>query len=185
MTGCTAPNVIVTRTALHRATPARLAEARTAWAPRLAHLPRPLVAVLVGGSNGRYRLGTREGEALAASLAGLIRRDRPGLALTPSRRTSPEIRRSLTDALRPLGAWVWDMQGENPYFGLLALADVIIVTVDSISMVSEAVATHAPVLLADLPGRSARIGRFRASLLDSGARAAVRRAFGRLARAAP
>ena len=54
--GLTGPNVVVTRTALHRATPARLAEAAAVWAPQLAHLPRPLVAVLVGGSNGRFRL---------------------------------------------------------------------------------------------------------------------------------
>ncbi|MGH7083658.1 MAG: ELM1/GtrOC1 family putative glycosyltransferase, partial [Acetobacteraceae bacterium] len=49
----TGPNVIVTRTALHRATPERLAAAAALWAPRLAHLPRPLLAVLIGGANGR------------------------------------------------------------------------------------------------------------------------------------
>ncbi len=139
------PNVIVTRTALHRATPARLAAAGEAWAARLAHLPRPLVAVLVGGSNGRFRLEQAEGAALAAQLAGMMRQDRVGLALTPSRRTAPGVRAALTQALEPLGGWVWDMQGDNPYFGLLALADAIIVTVDSVSMVSEAVATAAPV----------------------------------------
>ncbi|MGC8477804.1 MAG: ELM1/GtrOC1 family putative glycosyltransferase, partial [Acetobacteraceae bacterium] len=55
------PNVIVVRTALHRATPARLAAAAEAWRARFAALPRPLVAVLVGGSNGRFRLGPVEG----------------------------------------------------------------------------------------------------------------------------
>ena len=166
--GLHGPNVIVTRTALHRATPARLAEARRVWGPRLAHLPRPLVCVLVGGSNGRFRLEAAEGAALAANLARMITRDRPGMAVTPSRRTAGAVRRALAAALLPHGAWVWDMEGENPYFGLLALADVLIVTVDSISMVSEAVATYAPVLLADLPGRSSRIGRFRRALLDEG-----------------
>jgi mitochondrial fission protein ELM1 len=126
------------------------------------------VAVLVGGSNGRFRLEQAQGAALATQLAGMMNRDRPGLALTPSRRTSQAVRRVLADTLVPLGAYVWDMTGENPYFGLLALADVIVATVDSISMVSEAVATHAPVLLADLPGRSSRIGRFRRALLDEG-----------------
>src|SRR3984885_11433473 len=38
----TGPNVVVTRTALHRVTPARLAAAAAAWQPRLAHLKRPL-----------------------------------------------------------------------------------------------------------------------------------------------
>jgi mitochondrial fission protein ELM1 len=57
------------------------------------------------------------------------------------------------------------MQGENPYFGLLALADVIVATLDSISMVSEAVATRAPVMVAELPGRSKRISLFLRGLL--------------------
>jgi len=158
--GLSGPNVIVTRTALHRATTARLAQAAAIWAPRLAHLPRPLVAVLVGGSNGRFRLEAAEGAALAGQLAGMMARDKPGVALTPSRRTSPSVCRALQASLAPLGAWIWDMEGENPYFGLLALADVVIATIDSISMISEAAATSAPVLLAELPGKSRRIFTF-------------------------
>ena len=164
----TGPNVIVTRTALHRATPARLAQARAEWEPRLAHLPRPLVAVLVGGSNGRYQLDAAVAEALGAGLAQMMRDDRVGLALTPSRRTSPEALAALHAALDPLGAWIWDGDGENPYFGLLALADAIVVTEDSVSMVSEACATSAPVLLARLPGRSRRIALFNRLLAQDG-----------------
>jgi mitochondrial fission protein ELM1 len=172
----TGPNVIVTRTALHRATPARLAEARALWQPRLAHLKRPLVAVLVGGSNGRFRLEAAEGTALAGQLAAMMRRDGVGLAVTPSRRTAPAVRAALAQALTP-AAFVWDMAGENPYFGLLACADAVVVTADSVSMVSEAVATGAPVLLAELPGRSRRVGLFLDMLRREGR---VRRFAGRL-----
>jgi uncharacterized protein len=162
------PNVLVTRTALHRATPARLAAATEAWRPRFAHLKRPLVAVMVGGSNGRFRLDAAAAEELAGQLAQMMRRDCVGLALTPSRRTDPLAMRILADALAPLGAWVWDRQGDNPYFGMLGLADAIIVTIDSVSMVSEAVATAAPVLLAKLPGRSRRNALFTDGLLREG-----------------
>jgi mitochondrial fission protein ELM1 len=162
----TGPNVLVTRTALHRATPARLAEAASVWAPRLAHLPRPWVAVLVGGSNGRFRLDAAVAEDLSARLAAMMRADRVGLALTPSRRTDPAARRVFADRLRPLGAEIWDMTGENPYYGMLALADAIVVTADSVSMISEAVATAAPVMIADIPGRSRRIGLFTQALID-------------------
>jgi mitochondrial fission protein ELM1 len=164
----TGRNVIVTRTALHRVTPAKLAAAAEAWRDRLAHLPRPLVAVLVGGSNGRFTLDLPVGQALAAQLAGMMRADRAGVIVTPSRRTDPAVTRALTDALAPLGGMVWDGAGENPYFGMLALADAIVVTTDSVSMVSEAVATTAPVLLARLPGRSRRIGLFLQGLIDDG-----------------
>ncbi len=164
----TGPNVVVTRTALHRVTPERLAEAARLWAPRLAHLPRPLVAVLVGGTNGRFRLDAPVGQALAAQLAEMMRADRVGLALTPSRRTDPEVRAALESELAPLGGWIWDGTGDNPYFGLLALADACVVTMDSVSMVSEAVATAAPVLVASLPGQSRRIGLFVRGLIGDG-----------------
>lgn len=166
--GLAGPNVVVTRTALHRATPARLAAAGAAWAERLAHLPRPLVAVLVGGSNGRFRLDAGVAGALAAALRTMMRADKVGLALTPSRRTAPEAVSILRRVLEPQGAWVWDGAGDNPYFGMLALADAIVVTEDSVSMVSEAVATRAPVLLAPLPGRSRRIRLFNARLMADG-----------------
>ncbi len=162
------PNVVVTRTALHRVTPERLRVEAARWHPRLAHLPRPLVAVLIGGSNGRFRLDAGVAEHLAKSLAAMMRRDRVGLALTPSRRTDPAATQALADAVTPLGGWVWDGNGENPYFGMLALADAIVATVDSVSMISEAVATASPVMLAALPGRSRRNGLFTAALLAEG-----------------
>jgi mitochondrial fission protein ELM1 len=164
----TGPNVIIVRTALHRATQARLAAERAIWMPRFAHLPKPLVAVLIGGSNGRFRLEQAEGEALARELAGIAHRDKAGLMVTPSRRTAQAVRRAVEKTLVPLGAWIWDMEGENPYFGMLACADMIVATIDSISMVSEAVATHAPVLLAELPGKSRRIELFLRALKEAG-----------------
>jgi mitochondrial fission protein ELM1 len=164
--GLTGPNVIVTRTALHRVTPARLAAERERWAEQFVAYRRPLVAVLLGGSNGRYRFEAPQAHALAAQLALLARE--AGVVVTPSRRTAPEVVAILRAALAPLGAWIWDFTGENPYFGMLACADAIIVTADSVSMVSEAVATSAPVYLVRLPGKSARIGLFMDALVKDG-----------------
>jgi len=156
----TGPNVLVTRTALHRVTPFKLKEAKAIWAPRFLHLRRPLVAVLVGGSNGRFRFGEGEALELAIKLAALLKHERVGMVITPSRRTGEAQIAILRRILEPMGAYIWDMTGENPYFGFLAIADAIVVTMDSISMVSEAIATSAPVLLQSLPGKSRRIGLF-------------------------
>jgi hypothetical protein len=98
----------------------------------------------------------------------MMRADRVGLVLTPSRRTPPSLTRLFADRLGPLGGWVWEGEGENPYFGMLAHADAIVVTEDSVSMVSEAAATAAPVLLARLPGGSRRISLFLATLAEAG-----------------
>ena len=173
----TGPNVVVTRTALHRVTPARLAAAAELWRDVFDHLPRPLVSVLVGGSNGRLRLDRAVAAELAGDVAQMMRRDRVGVALTCSRRTDPAAARVLRDALAPLGAWVWDGHGDNPYFAMLALADAIVVTSDSVSMISEAVASTAPVMLAALPGRSRRNTLFLEPLLAEGR---IRRFAGRL-----
>lgn len=162
------PNVLVTRTALHRVTSERLSEAAACWRERLSYLPRPLVAVLLGGTNGRFRLTARTASALGKELARMAERDRIGLALTPSRRTGAAAMAAITAALPEHGAYVWNGSGENPYFGLLGLADAIVVTVDSVSMISEAVATAAPVMLAPLPGRSRRNRLFVEVLARSG-----------------
>jgi uncharacterized protein len=148
----TGPNVFVTRTALHRVTPARLAAEADIWRDRFAPYRRPLVAVLLGGSNGRFRLDRDAASRLAGDLATMAQRDKVGVVVTPSRRTDPEVTALFRSALAPAGGWVWDFEGENPYFGMLALADLIVVTQDSVSMISEAVATTAPVMLAPLPG---------------------------------
>jgi mitochondrial fission protein ELM1 len=162
----TGPNVVVTRTALHRVTPERLANEGAAWRDRLAPYRRPLVAVLLGGSNGRYQLDRDAGARLAADLATMAERDKVGVVVTPSRRTDPAVTDLIRTALAPVGGFVWDFTGENPYFGMLALADLIVVTQDSVSMISEAVATTAPVMVAALPGSWRRHGLFLKPLLD-------------------
>jgi mitochondrial fission protein ELM1 len=157
--GLEGPNVIVTEGAVHRVTHAKLAEAAKHFAPRYAHLPRPRVAVLIGGSNNRYRLTAARMQSFAGQLAALARGG-AGLMVTPSRRTEPAAARILADALAGLSAGIWDGSGENPFFGLLGLADAILVTRDSVSMTSEAVFTGKPVQVVDLDGRSRRIERF-------------------------
>ncbi len=78
-------------------------------------------------------------------------------AITPSRRTSEAAKRAIRAALaaEPLGT-LWDETGDNPYYGILALADRLIVTAESISMISEALATGRPVHVLPLEGRGAR-----------------------------
>jgi len=156
----TGANVIVTRTALHRVTPTRLAAEAARWREHFMPYRRPLVAVLLGGNNGRFRLDRDAGARLAANLATMAERDKVGVVVTPSRRTDPAVTELIRAALASSGGWVWDLQGENPYFGMLALADLIIVTQDSVSMISEAAATTAPVMIASLPGSWRRQGLF-------------------------
>ena len=157
-------NVIETMGALHRVTRERLAAEAERFAPRLAHLRRPLVAVLIGGKSSAYRLTP----AITASLCDRLAALNAGLAITPSRRTGAENIAVLHQRLAKTGAEIWDFEGPNPYFGYLGLADAIIVTSDSATMVSEACATGKPVYVVDLEGGSAKFNAFHAGLRKAG-----------------
>jgi mitochondrial fission protein ELM1 len=164
--GLSGPNVVATRAAMHRITPDRLAEAAQQWGHRFAHLPRPLVAVLVGGPNRRYRMTDRVVEGLVDGLvrvagAGL------GIVLTASRRTPPAAVARLRERLAGR-AEIWDGTGENPYLGYLALADHLVVSGDSVQMVSEAAATGRPVHVVALEGAGGKFDRFHRTLAEAG-----------------
>jgi mitochondrial fission protein ELM1 len=162
------PQVLVTRGSLHRVTAARLAAAVARFAPDYAALPRPLVVVLVGGSGGGYRLGTDEIDAIVAQLRALAAAGTGvGLAATASRRTGEAATARLRAGLRGVAA-VWDGTGENPYFGLLGLADAFLVTADSVNMVCEAASTGKPVQVIGLPGGRAKFRRFHQGMMQEG-----------------
>ncbi|HEY8963009.1 MAG TPA: mitochondrial fission ELM1 family protein [Alphaproteobacteria bacterium] len=158
------PNVIQIIGAPNNLTPKRLQEAEIKWVPTFAHLPKPRVAVLIGGSSRTHTMRQSNMEKLAAHLKTLNDCGY-GLMITASRRTGDDNTRILRETLAGTNAYIWDGQGDNPYEGFLALADAIIVTSDSVSMLSEAATTGKPVYRFDISGGSARFDAFQV-LLD-------------------
>ncbi len=146
------PNVLPNALTLQRATADRLAEAAALWAPRLAALPRPYIAVLVGGNSGPYTFDRAAAERLGRAANALAVESGGSLLVTSSARTPPESFEALAATLRqPAYLYRWTPDGGgNPYYGLLALADALIVTSDSIAMLTEACATRKPVYIFDM-----------------------------------
>lgn len=167
------PNVLKTLTSPHRMSPSRLAAARAAPDPRLAALEAPRLAILVGGPGRHVRFTEADGRRLLGVLAGLARSG-VSLMITPSRRTPQALRAELAGLAASQGGFCWDGGGENPYPSMLALAESILVTADSVNMLSEAAATGAPVHLFGLAGGSARHRAFVAGLVGHGAVRAFR-----------
>jgi len=161
-------NVVSTVGALHRIAPDRLVREARSFAPRVAKLRPPHVGVLIGGPNASFRLGTREIAAFASQLRRLAKSKGGSLLVTPSRRTGRENISLLKSALADVPAFVWDGEGENPYFGILGLSECLVVTADSVNMISEACATGKPVYIYDLPGGSRKAARFRQALSERG-----------------
>jgi uncharacterized protein len=161
------PQVIVTRGAVHRVTPARLAAERRRY-PALAAMPRPILSVLIGGTNKAYRLSLQRLGEIAEAVADILRRRGGSALVTPSRRTGEAGLALLRDRLEGLSASIWDGSGENPYFAYLALADAFLVTADSVSMISEAAATGKPVHILGLDGGNAKFSRFHSAMQAAG-----------------
>lgn len=132
----------------HRVTPERLAAEADRWRPAFAHLPRPWVAVIVGGATKNRPFPVEMAQDLGESVARLAGGMGGSLLLTTSRRTGVAQEAALAAGLpEPRWLHLFSQGGDNPYFGFLALADAIIVTGDSVSMCCEACASAAPVFI--------------------------------------
>ncbi|MBS7789593.1 mitochondrial fission ELM1 family protein [Roseococcus sp. SDR] len=160
-----ASNVLIIQGAAHRLTPEALAAAPAGF-PDLATLPRPIVTLLLGGPV--------RGEGMDPARATQIAREAMGrgasLLVTASRRTGSPATEAVAAALKdfPHALYPWGGSAANPYGAMLAMADLLIVTGDSISMLSEALMTEAPILVADPGGLGPRHQAMAESLISAG-----------------
>jgi len=146
-----ASNVMKVATALHDLTPKNLAEAGRLWTRRFAALGAPLTGVVIGGDLKGRPFTLDDGRRLLEGLKSLKKQSSGGLAITPSRRTPTSVRTLFEDAFDgDARVYLWNLKGDNPYRGILALSDRLVVTSDSVSMVSEALAAPHPVEIFDL-----------------------------------
>jgi len=141
-------NVLVVAASPHRVTAERLQAEKAAWHDRLGGLASPRLAVLVGGKTKAHDFGVDRAVELGRGVRALAEELGGQVMVTTSRRTGPDAVSALFAQL-PQDAWTyaWGAEGENPYFGFLAWADVLIVTGDTMSMASEACGTDKPVVI--------------------------------------
>ena len=145
-------NVLPIALPLMRADPSRVATARESFAASLGALPRPLIAMLVGGPTNPFVYDDSVVERLVTLSRDCVARGGTPF-LTTSRRTPPEVVDALAARL-PRGAHLYRFRpdaSDNPYLGLLGTADGFIVTGDSISMQVEVVGLRRPLEILPLP----------------------------------
>lgn len=139
------PNVLHSVGPLNRIDTGAIEAAAAHWLPRVHGLPRPWVALNVGGNSSAYRftpeVATRLGRQSCAAVG-------EGSLLVS---TSPRTPAASTDALFQAvecSSYLYRFERDdpaNPYRGFLGLADRFIVTIDSASLAVEACATGKPV----------------------------------------
>lgn len=162
------PNVVTTLGALNPQAPEKLAEAAKPWLAETADLPRPLIAVNIGGSNKRYEFSADSVARFVEELRRLSASSGGSLLVACSRRTDDATRKTLAKGLADVPGVVWTGEGENPYLAFLHLCDALVVTSDSVNMASEACATGKPVHIATLEQETGRLAAFHARLRAEG-----------------
>lgn len=166
--GLKAPNVVPMLGSPNRVTPALL-EAERRRFEGLEALPHPRLAVLIGGRSKAYDLPEGRAAQLAEEIATAVDRAGGSVLATFSRRTPQAAKAVMHERLARLPGLVWDGQGANPYYAFLAIADAVVVTADSTNMATEAATAGKPLLIAALPGGSAKFDRLHAALRAHGA----------------
>ncbi len=156
----------------------RLEGGAARWKEVVESAPSPRIGVLVGGDSRRHRFTPELAVSFGRDVMDLARSVGGSIFATTSRRTPTAAADRLSETLRDASlVYVWrDGAEQNPYLGLLALADALIVTGDSASMLAEACATEKPVLIYPLPRRDAS---FSVRWVDAFCEAVVRRALAR------
>lgn len=138
---------------LMRIKPEAVAEAVQQWQARFDVLPKPIVAIMVGGATSPFVMNKQVAEELLATARWVI----DDLGGTPyvstSRRTAPVVVETLRDGLPEQAEFFEWTAGakDNPYRALLGVADGVIVSGDSISMMVEAIYLRKPLAIFALP----------------------------------
>lgn len=152
------PRIIPTLGAPHALTADALTEAVARADPAFRQLPRPRIALLLGGKTQSIAFGTEEATALGNRVNVLA----SGLSGSVLATTSPRTPSAGADAIEkallvPHVFHRFAATGANPYRAFLGLADRVVVTSDSASMLSEACAAGCPVHVATLNGTPAKL----------------------------
>jgi mitochondrial fission protein ELM1 len=146
-------NVQINAVPMNRPSQSALDEGAAQWRERFGHLPRPWIGLIAGGRAAPYVFDTEAARRLG-SLASAVAQNAGGsLLVTTSPRTGAAEAEALRAAISaPAFIHVWTPNSpENPYHGILALADELIVTGESASMLAEACSTGKPVGIFDMP----------------------------------
>ena len=168
-----ADNVILSLGSLSPLTASKISKNAKRLAPEIHNLPRPRIAVMVGGSNRRYNVNEADFIRLGQYLNALAHATNGGLAIIPSRRShhnaAPIIAAQMgVDLISTPEYFIWDGRSTNPYPGILDIVDAVVVTSDSVNMTCEACSSGKPVYRYDFKEETGRIAFFHQMMEEAG-----------------
>jgi hypothetical protein len=145
-------NVMKVELPLHQVSRAEALRCAEMWRGRLEHLPRPYVMVALGGNINRYTLDAQAVRRLATA-ANHMAAQLGGSVLVCSSYRTPAQSLETFQRYVTCPSYVHDWRSkasDNPYLAFLGLADRMIVTGDSMTMLAEAVEMQKPLFIFDM-----------------------------------
>lgn len=135
-------------------TAARLAAAAARWPNLFDGAARPRVALLVGGTTAHHSLTAETAAQMAAEVQAFATALGGSLTCVTSRRSGAAVEEALRRGAPQAQSHFWRRdQQENPYLGYLALADILVVTGESESMLAEAAWAAKPLYIYPVPAK--------------------------------
>ncbi|MCF6293528.1 MAG: mitochondrial fission ELM1 family protein [Robiginitomaculum sp.] len=152
-------NVLSIVGATNRISEEKLLQAKEKFKDRIAELPGPRLAVIIGGNSKRHKLTKELFKDLLGKLLSLSNQS-ISLLITTSRRTPGFVKRGLRRKFKKnKNVWLWvdsKNDGDNPYFAFLSVANAVVVTSDSTNMLTDAASAGKPVLMFRLDGNDGK-----------------------------
>ena len=146
-------NILHNHLPLHGINTRQLEEAASIWHERFSELPHPWTAVLIGGDSGPFVFTEQKGRRLGQLVNELAQRANGALLISNSARTPMSVYNAVLGEIKaPAYVHNWQpAQSDNPYLAYMQLADELVVTGESMSMLTEASYTGKPLYIFD-PG---------------------------------
>lgn len=141
-------NVIATNFSLNLIAKEKLAREAKQFGHLFAHLPKPYYTIVIGGDTKRYKMGQASLTDLLYKVRSIVELSTGSVLITTSRRTPEFVQEAILsyckDNKKVYLATPYSTGG-NAYYAMLAAAEKIFVTNDSVNMISEACASGKPV----------------------------------------
>lgn len=144
------PFILRTLGAANRINPSVLDESRANACKRFEAFPGPRIGVLVGGNSRHGKWSDHDIKKFVELLQQAQAQAPMSLLITTSRRTPDALKQAMSNvATAPCFYYQPGDAVENPYRDIMAAADHLIVTGDSVAMCSEAASSGKPTWIAE------------------------------------
>lgn len=158
-------NIVPVFGSVHRINTEKLNLAAEEFKEIFSKYTNPCLGIILGGNNKYYSMTLKTAEKLIDDLKKL--ENNFSFLITASRRTPQNILNLFANCDLK-NKFYWDYRNKeipNPYIGILASSNALIVTCESSNMISEACSTNLPVYLLPLPGFNKRFDNLHKDLI--------------------